>query len=1033
MGRITSSIGLVSGVPIAETVEKLVALQTGPRDQLVASVKKTQERQTAVVDLTARIIALQFAGNALGQLATFDAVTATSSDTNALSVTAGVSAAVGSHQITVLRKAQSQQAITTGFASRTAFVGAGTLAYRFGGAVNQTTSLSSLNGGTGVPRGSIRITDRSGASAEIDLRYARTVDDVLSAINNNSTIQVTASVEGDAIKLTDRSGETLTNLRVNEVGVGGKTAEALGLADIDVAESSATGVDIVKLGRSVQLAALNDGLGVRISETLPDLKVSLRDGTTLEIDLHKAGAAAKPSSATTTAANGADAQIKVTSAGSGAAFDDIKIQFVDDPTITAGNETFVFDESDPENKTLTFHIDAGNSTASSIAAAVTNSPALNDKFTVAIDAAGNGSGIVAVTDTGITAGGAAIADVNELSLGELFDTINAIAPGKLKIDIHPDGDRLQLIDLTEDTGSDFQVEGLFGSQLVRDLGLEAAADGDMIDGTRILAGLNTVLLKSLNGGKGLGELGQLAITNRAGGSTSVDLSTAETLADVIDLINAADAGVRAEVNRARNGINLVDTSGGSGALIIDNVDAETETAKKLQLVTNKLTPQAESKSLNFQSVGENTLLTSLNGGNGIAAGRIRIYDSLGGTNSLNLATDEIRTVGDVIDAINALAVNVTARINDEGDGIILIDEAGGTQQIKVEDIAGHAARDLGILGVGKNQLIDGEERKAISGSSTIRIEIDADDTIDDLVAKINGREAGVTAGVLSDGAVFRLTLASGRSGEAGNVLYDTTGLQFEIEETAKGQDALVLYGVGDNAATTVLATSRTNTFANLVSGLTIDVKNVSSAAVTVSVTRSDTQAVTRAKAFVDAYNTLQDKLKGYTSFDTTTFKSGVLFGSVEALRIQSDVARVLTGRVFGAGQFTSLKQMGIDVGQDGKLAFDESTFTTALGQDRAAVKQFFTQEDTGFIARVSKMADSLAGVDRSLLVSRSHTLETQIKNDNERVDFLNARLEKSREKLLLQFYRMEAAIAKVQGSLTAIQQIQAIPPLGSTA
>jgi flagellar hook-associated protein 2 len=1032
MGRITSSIGLVSGVPIAETVEKLVALQTGPRDQLVASVKKTQERQTAVVDLTARIIALQFAGNALGQLATFDAVTATSSDTNALSVTAGASATVGSHQITVLRKAQSQQAITTGFASRTAFVGAGTLAYRFGGAVNPDTSLSVLNGGTGIPRGSIRITDRSGAAADIDLRYARTVGDVLSAINNNSTIQVTATVEGDAIRLTDRSGESLANLSVDEVGVGGKTAQALGLADIDVAENAATGEDIVKLGRGVQLSALNDGLGLRISETLPDLKVSLRDGSTVEIDLHKAGSEAAHATATTTALHGPNAQLKVTSVGKGADVDGVKIVFVDDPAVTVGNETAVYDETDPENKTLTFHIDAGNSTASSVAAAVANSPAVSSRFNVAIDGAGDGSGRVSVTDTGVTSGGAAIGAINELSLGELFDTINAIAPGKLKIDIHPDGDRLQLIDLTEDTGSDFTVEGLFGSQLVRDLGLEAAADGDMIDGTRILAGLNTVLLKSLDGGKGLGELGQLAITNRAGGSSSVDLSTAETLNDVIDLINAADAGVRAEVNRARNGINLVDTSGDSGALIIDNGDAETETARKLQLVTNKLTPQAESGSLNFQSVGENTLLTSLNGGNGIAGGRIRIYDSRGGTNSLNLATDSIKTVSDVIDAINALAVNVSARINDEGDGILLIDEAGGSQKIKVEDLAGHAARDLGILGIGgKVESDENTFENAIRGSSTIRIAIDADDTIDDVAAKINAREAGVTAGVLSDGTVFRLSLASGRSGDSGNVIYDTTGLQFQIDETVRGQDALVLYGIGENAATTVLATSRTNTFANLVSGLTIDVKNASSAAVTVSVTRSDTQAVTRAKAFVDAYNALQDKLKGYTSFDAATFKTGVLFGSVEALRIQSDVSRVMTSRVFGAGQFTSLKQFGIDFGQDGKLSFDETAFSGALTQDRAAVRQFFTQEDTGFIARVGNVADSLAGVDRSLLVSRAQTLGTQITNDNERVDFLNARLEKTRDKLLLQFYRMEAAIAKVQSSLTAIQQIQAIPPLGA--
>lgn len=1032
MGRITSSIGLVSGVPIAETVEKLVALQTGPRDQLVASVKKTTERQTAVVDLTARLIALQFSSNALGQTSSFDAVTAASSDTNTLGVTAGADAAIGTHQITVLRKAQSQQSITTGFASRSAFVGAGTLAFRFGGAVDPDTSLSLLNGGAGIPRGLIRITDRSGASSDIDLRYARTVSDVLEAINDNTTIRVTAEVDGDAIRLVDRTGATAANLRVDEVGVGGKTAAALGLAEVDVAENAATGDDIVKLGRAVQLAALNDGLGLRISETLPDLRVSLRDGSTVEIDLNRAATGDSQATATTTAANGPDARLKITTVGTGAAWDDIKIAFVDDPAVTVGNETATYDASDPENKTLTFHIDAGNSTAADIAAAVANAPALAGKFTVEVDASGDGTGVVETSDAGVTTGGAPRAAVHELSLGELIDTINAIAPEKLRLEIGPDGDRLQLVDLTADAGHDFQVEGLFGSQLARDLGLDGEADGDTIEGGRILAGLNTVLLKSLGGGAGLGQLGKLAITNRAGLSATVDLSTAETLHDVIESINAANVGVRAEVNRARNGINVVDTSGGTGHLVVDNGDASTHTAEKLQLHTNKATPQAESKSLRFQSVGENTLLASLNGGNGVSAGRIRIFDSIGGTNSLNLASDEIKTVGDVIDAINALAVQVTARISDDGDGIALVDESGGARQIKVEDLSGHAARDLGLLGEGKTVEIDGHRRSVLSGSSTIRIAIDADDTIDDVAAKINARDAGVTAGVLGDGALFRLSLASGRSGDSGNVLFDTTGLQFEIEETVRGQDALVLYGVGASTST-VLAASRTNTFTNLVSGLTFDLKNVSSAAVTVSVTRSDTQAIARAKAFVDSFNALREKLKGYTSFDQQTFKTGVLFGSVEALRIQADVSRVLTGRIFGAGQFTSLKQLGIDLDQEGALKFDETAFTAALAQDRGAVKQFFTQEETNFSKRLSDAVESLAGRDRSLLVSRAQAIETRIKNDNARVDFLNARLDKTREKLLLQFYRMEAAIAKVQSSLTAIQQIQAVPPLGSTS
>jgi flagellar hook-associated protein 2 len=66
-----------------------------------------------------------------------------------------------------------------------------------------------LNRGEGLAKGKIRITDRSGVSAEIDLRYAQTVDDVLNAINNVDDQR--AQVSGDAIQLVDQTGQATSN------------------------------------------------------------------------------------------------------------------------------------------------------------------------------------------------------------------------------------------------------------------------------------------------------------------------------------------------------------------------------------------------------------------------------------------------------------------------------------------------------------------------------------------------------------------------------------------------------------------------------------------------------------------------------------------------------------------------------------------------------------------------------------------------------------------------------------------------------
>ncbi len=49
----------------------------------------------------------------------------------------------------------------------------------------------------------------------------------------------------------------------------------------------------------------------------------------------------------------------------------------------------------------------------------------------------------------------------------------------------------------------------------------------------------------------------------------------------------------------------------------------------------------------------------------------------------------------------------------------------------------------------------------------------------------------------------------------------------------------------------------------------------------------------------------------------------------------------------------------------------------------------------------------------------------------ERIEVWNARLERNRERLFLEFTRLEEIISRVQNNLTAIQQIQFIGPIQS--
>ena len=137
-------------------------------------------------------------------------------------------AAQGSYQYTPVQVAQTQQWESSSLTSDSTPLGAGTLTFGYGGFVNQPVNVDLLNGGAGISPGSIQITDRSGATATVNLTGVQNIGDVVNAINSTAGIHVQAALVGDHLQLTDTSGASSSNLKVQEVS-GGTTAASLGL------------------------------------------------------------------------------------------------------------------------------------------------------------------------------------------------------------------------------------------------------------------------------------------------------------------------------------------------------------------------------------------------------------------------------------------------------------------------------------------------------------------------------------------------------------------------------------------------------------------------------------------------------------------------------------------------------------------------------------------------------------------------------------------------------------------------------------
>lgn len=894
MGKIQSNIGLISGIDIQSTVDKLLAVSAQPRDRLQTRIKGFQSQQAAINELTALTIGIQLQSDRLGKASNLSTTTPSSSKPDIISVATTGTPVPGNYSVQTLQTAQTATAASSPFTSSTDTLQSGDFVVRSGGFVDSSASVDDLRGGAGIARGKIRITDRSGTSREIDLRFAASTEDVLKAINTSSGLRVSAKTSGDRIVLSDLTGQSVSNLVVEEVG-DGRTAADLGLSAINVASASATGDDIQFLSSATRLSTLLDNRGVAFTSG-NDLSVTLRDGTSLSIDAN--------------------------------------------------------------------------------------------------------------------------ATKNPTSVGQLLTTINAANSSKLEARIRADGSGFELIDKTTGSGT-FAATGKLADQL----GF-AGADGasGTINGTRVQGTLQGPLLSSLKGGQGIGTPGLISVTNRSGTTTSINLSTAVSLRDVVDQINSASAGVTASLNKSRTGIVLQDVTGSSsGNLIVADGDAN-NTATKLGIAANVASNSVDSKSLGLQYISEATELSKLNQGRGVSLGSFTLTNAAGATSAVNLLQSDAKTVGDVIKAINSTAIGIQAKLNDGGDGIVLVDTSGGSGSLTITDSAnGTTARDLGIAGTGK--VLTGPARQEIDGSQTFKLTLTGTETLSEVAAKINAANGPLTASLLTSGpSTVRLLFTSRSSGEIGRIVAEGDAVGLNINASGVARDAVISVGTTSDIGGTLVRSS-TNKFSNVIDGIELTSKGVDTSPVEINIATTNSNIQKNLQLFVDQYNKVRDKIDKETAFDSTAKTSGLLFGSSEVLRVEQTLSRFISQKTFASGKIQSLEQLGVSLDDKGKLRLDSTKLAKAVDNNLSDVQAFLTKEKTGFSDRAKVVLDSLVGVKNSVLVNRSQVLQRNIENSTDRVTSLNARLDKEQTRLLKQFYDLETNLGKIKNNGSALGQL----------
>jgi flagellar hook-associated protein 2 len=605
------------------------------------------------------------------------------------------------------------------------------------------------------------------------------------------------------------------------------------------------------------------------------------------------------------------------------------------------------------------------------------------------------------------------------TVGDIVKAINTAGGNRLSASLNGEG-----IKLTSASGGEIAVTDLNGSKAAEGLGLAgASSSGGTLSGDPILADLGTTLLSQLNGGSGL-SLGTLSVqSSSASSATSIDLSSAKTVQDVIDDINNAGAGVTAALNNASDGIQITDTGGGSGSLVLGGA-----AATSLGLSgTFSAGATATGANLHHQYISANSALSTYNGGTGVPAGSFTITNSKGASATIDTTTDV--TLGDVIKQINDAKLNVVASINANGNGLLLTDNAGGSAKLAVADNQGStAAQQLNIAGAATANTIDGGLQKTIA--------VTASDTLTTLEQKINTLNFGVNAQIVNDGSAtngYRLSLSAVNSGKAGQVTVDdgTTGLN--TSTLIQAQDAAVFFGSSTGASKPILITSSKNTLYHVINGVSITLNGVSQSPVTLNVTNDVSNVTSQINSLVDNFNQTIEGISTLTSFNTTTDQGSLLLGNSTIEGIQSKLYDAINTVVKGAGHYSTLADVGLSIDEQGHLSFDEDTFNAAYSEDPTDVSKLFTDTTSGFGKVLESDVKDLIDPVTGSVTLETQTLANQNLNNQQRLTELNAVVDATRSRLQLQFANLETVLAGLQSQQSALNTIGSISSSSSSS
>jgi flagellar hook-associated protein 2 len=349
----------------------------------------------------------------------------------------------------------------------------------------------------------------------------------------------------------------------------------------------------------------------------------------------------------------------------------------------------------------------------------------------------------------------------------------------------------------------------------------------------------------------------------------------------------------------------------------------------------------------------------------------------------------------------------------------------GSFDVHVEQLATVGRRFSAAFASSTDVVVDEGDTLSIDygGASSIDVTVGAGGaSLQDLRNLINddpNNGGNVRAEVLFDGTDYRLVISGTRTGAANDLAVSGTvsgpggGAFFDAALDQAAEDA-----VFDVLGLTI--TRDSNEVTDALPGLTLRLRGTHANptdTLQVDVSRDDETIAENFQTFVDAYNEVLDFLSSQSRFNEATEAAGPLSGDATLRTVEQTIQRIAVDQyLFTGNPFTSLGEVGVQFGEDGRLALDQEALTDALGENPFAVRQLLGGDAVtdGVATALARALDPITESGTGMIAIRDDGFDDRIAGLERQIERFELRLEKREELLVLQFSRLESTVAALQ-------------------